>query len=306
MPLRAMLYGFYGVGELCDDFMAIATKETFEEVSERKIQWVSPSEPADMIILGGGSLLGDNLVLDQFCRIIKDRECPFAIFGTGVRDIDKGNFLGSLQYLWDRAASISVRGETSRERLKRWGIDTGKIETLGDPIFLSKPVGLERKDYIGGVIRPTATSSPAWMKSAFDFFHATQNQPVKLFSFCEAQLDGVGNKSSGYENYVLDASQTRRAIAEASFWFGNRLHAFCLALVEGVPTIGVEIEFRKVEDVCSILAYPYWVYGGNPFEETYYRLLGSWDTTHKQVQEKITSIRHNLRSQAQHILGMVR
>jgi len=304
--LKVMLYGFYGFGELCDDFMATAIRETFEELTDRKIQWVSPTEPADLIVLGGGSLLGSNLLLEQLCTIVKDRECPFCIFGTGVRDIEKGNFMRDLQYLWERAVSISVRGKTSTERLKHWGFDTGKIVTLGDPVFLSKPMGLEKQDYIGGVIRPTTASSATWMRNAFDFLRATRKQPVKLFSFCEAQLDRVSNELSGYENYALDAYQTRNAIARASFWFGNRLHAFCLALIESVPAIGIEIEFRKVEDVCSTLGYPYWVYAGNPFEEKYFQLVENWNTIDRQVQEKIATIRRNLRSQAQHIVGIVR
>lgn len=302
---KVMLFGYYGVGELCDDFMATATKQTFEELSKRTIQWVSPGEPADLIILGGGSLLGDNLYLDQLCNILAHTDCPFAIFGTGVRDIETGAFLPRLQYLWDRAAFVSVRGETSWQRLHLWGIDTSKIQFLGDPIFLSSPLGLEKKGYIGGVIRPTPICPPARMKAAFDYLHAVRNQPVKLFSFCEPQLDGATNKASGYDSYVFDAVQTRKGIAEASFWFGNRLHAFCLALIEGVPAIGVEIEFRKVEDVCSTLNYPYFTYGGYPIEHTYYHLMQDWDTKYIQVQERIAVIRRGLRSRAQHILEMV-
>lgn len=302
-PLRIILYGFYGVGELCDDFMAIATRETFEELSGRKIQWVSLGEPADLVVLGGGSLLG-SVPMEQLRAAIK--ECPFCIFGTGVRDTQKGGFLQSIEYLWGRAASISVRGETSRERLEQWGVDTGKIETLGDPIFLSKPSDAAREGYIGGVIRPINGCSGVWMSNVFEFLRNTRGQPVKLFSFCESQFDKFSNELSGYENYSLDARETRNAIARASFWFGNRLHAFCLALIESVPAIGVEIEFRKVEDVCSTLDYPYWVNAGTQFKQKYYRLVENWDTIDRRVQEKIATVRANLRSQVRYILGMVK
>ncbi len=304
-PLRILLFGFYGVGELCDDFMADATKQTFEEVSDRPIQWVSTTEPADLVILGGGSLLGENLYLDQLADMMKQRDCPFAIFGTGVRDLEKGKFLPTLQYLWDRASSISIRGETSRQRLRDWGLATQRIQTLGDPIFLTKPLGLKKKGYIGGVIRPTPYSTLEWMKNAFEFLRVTRNQPVKLFSFCEAQGDAATNRSSGYESHVLDAAQTHRGIAESSFWFGNRLHAFCLALIEGVPTIGVEVEFRKVEDVCSILGYPHWIHAGDAFEQTYFDLAANSGSIYAKVARNIVTIRTSLRSQAQQILGMV-
>lgn len=144
------------------------------------------------------------------------------------------------------------------------------------------------------------------MSKAFDFLSTTRHQPVKLFSFCEAQFDKYSNELSGYENYSLDARETRNSIAKASFWFGNRLHAFCLALIESVPTIGVEIEFRKVEDICSTIDYPYWVYAGGQFEQKYYRLVENWNTIDSQVKERIATICGNLRSQVRYILGIVK
>ena len=302
--IKIQLYGFYGVGELCDDFMAITTKNTFEEISERPIQWIPPGVPPDLIILGGGSLLG-SVPLYNLRAILEKTDCPFCIFGTGVRDTQKGPFLPDLQYLWNRASSIFVRGETSVDRLKQWGIDTAKIETLGDPIFLSDPSNIEKEGYIGGVIRPTICNG-TWMKNSFGFLHNTRNQPVKLFNFCEQQLDKFCNELTEYESYSLDVNQTWKGIAKSSFWFGNRLHAFCAALIGGVPTIGVEIEFKKIEDVCTTLDYPYWVYAGNSIETKYYQLIENWDNINKQLQDKIATIRNNLRNQIKHILEMVK
>lgn len=308
--LRIMLFGFYGVGEYCDDYMADAAKKTFEEVSARHIQWVSPKEPADLIILGGGSLLGTNTYFDELQSIIKRNDCPFAIFGTGVRDIEKGDFLPGLQELWRRAASISVRGETSRRRLYEWGLNIRKIGALGDPIFLTKPLLLESKNYIGGVVRPTFVEDSAWMKTVLDWLHTTRQQPVKLFSFCQQQHDDLGNQATGYESLVLDADATRRGIAESSFWFGNRLHAFCLALIEGIPAIGVEIEFQKVQDVCSTLSYPGFMkhidYPLSFHVRLHEILMNDWYETQWRLKGKIAEICHNLIGQAQEILGLVK
>lgn len=305
-PLRICLFGFYGQGELCDDYMAHETMRIFMDLSDRPVLWTNPTEPTDLIILGGGSLLGTNTFFDQLIALLKQRDCPFAIFGTGVRDTEKGNFVTGLKYLWDRASSISVRGETSFERLKDWGLDTTKIQALGDPIFLTEPLNLEKKPYIGGVIRPTPMTNPAWMKEAFEFLQAARGMPVKLFSFCDAQGDHRSNQAAGYESFSLDGLETRKAIAESSFWFGNRLHAFCLALIESVPAIGVELEFRKVEDVCSTLDYPYCADPGALVPPLYRLLQEKWGTVFERTQQHIAAIRASLRSQAQQILGMVK
>lgn len=304
MSLKVVLYGYYGVGELCDDFMADATKKTFEELSDRPIEWVAPNVKPDLVVLGGGSLLGTNLYLEQFCNLVQHWDCPVAIFGTGARDVERGDFLPGLRYLWQRASSISVRGETSRKRLEQWGLDTSKIESLGDPIFLSEPSRLEKQGYIGGVIRPTPNTYPDWMKRSLTQISGLRLEPVKLFSFCEAQGDGASNKSAGCDSYVLDGRQTRQAIAKSSFWFGNRLHAFCLALIEGVPAIGVEVEFMKVEDVCSTLNYPFWIYPLQGAETAYMLLTSKQDYIHDATQLKIATIAQNLRSQAREILTL--
>lgn len=306
-PLKLALYGYYGVGEYCDDYMADATKQTFEEVSEQRIEWVHHNDKdADMIILGGGSLLGENLYLDLLCALLKERDCPFAIFGTGVRDVDRGEFIPKLQYLFQRASSISVRGETSVERLKSWGIDTARIDTIGDPIFLSAPLELESKNYIGGVIRPTSHGYADWMRRSLGFLQTKLLLPVQLFSFCEAQHDGSANKFSGFDSYVLDAQQTRRGIAESAFWFGNRLHAFCLALIEGIPSIGVEIEFRKVEDVCSTIDYPYWLYPGQSVESMHRQLSERWNDNKDYWQKTILLTAYHLTCQAEEILEIIK
>jgi polysaccharide pyruvyl transferase WcaK-like protein len=297
--MRIILYGYYGHGELCDDFLADATRKTVEKISG-DVQWVSPGYDADLVVLGGGSLLGENAVIDELCALLRSTDIPFAIFGTGVRDTAPGPFVDTLKYLWQRARSISVRGETSRQRLRDWGLDVGKIQTLGDPIFLTEPLGLEKKGYIGGVVRPTPTSYPGHMKASLDYLSRRRKEPVRLFSFCDAQLDDVSNRQTGYESHSLDAAGTRRAIAESSFWYGNRLHAFCLALLEGTPAIGVEIEFQKVEDVCSTLSYPFWTLPRSDIKTVYDNLLAHWMNLY--VQTEISRMGWNLTAQLTDIM----
>jgi len=317
--VRGGIIGYYGQGELCDDLLLHLTKRTFDSLGE--IEWHSrDGGDLDLLILGGGSLLGvPHTVLRRY---LERSSCVFCIFGTGFRGINPNDSgLEDLIYLWERADMIAVRGKVSVERLDGLGLDVSKISVLGDPIFLMDGRRAE-KEYIGGVTRPHNVDLE-WMKQVFEFLRGEIGQEVRLFSFCDGQGDMIGEElgyttrsligESYSEDAVLRGGPSFQSIMEgscaavyrSSFWFGNRLHPFCVALVNSVPTIGVEIEFRKVEDVCSTLDYPYWTRANAPLEELremYYRLTSGWK---RGVKKRISEIREGLRGLARRVLDTV-
>jgi hypothetical protein len=93
----------------------------------------------------GGSLLG--LPFNGLVRGLKNSDCPFCIFGTGFRGINPGNLgLDHLRYLWKRAVLIALRGKKCVEHLSKLGVDTSKVDLLGEPILLSDKRQVEREE----------------------------------------------------------------------------------------------------------------------------------------------------------------
>lgn len=302
--IKIGLWGYYGHGEFCDDYIEYAIKTTFNYISGNNIEWVrlpTGKTVLDAIILGGGSLLGTPE--PKLVGMLKENvDMPFYIYGTGFRNIEKSGF-ENLQYLWDRASLIAVRGESSIERLDEQGLKMSKVAALGDPIFLCS--GQQKQDggYIGGVHRPYIVNEQV-LKEAFEFLKRKRNQDVKMFSFAKDQGDCRGGL--GYEIYDLNINQTYNGLIQSSFWFGNRLHPFCIALMHSIPTIGLEIEFRKVEDVCSTLDYLYWLnisdFSGDTFVDMYSKLMENHKEIDEKVQIRISSIRQQLCNIAERIL----
>ena len=325
--MRAEIIGFFGAGELCDDLCLHMIRETFNSLCD-DIKWHPRDDKGlDLLILGGGSLLGGSLSLLK--NGLEKSSCVFCIFGTGFRETNLKAFtrsgLENMKYTWNRADIIAVRGKTSVERLDKLGFDVSKISALGDPVFLLEGKKAE-KEYVGGVIRPQPYNlNHELMKQRFEFLRSEIGQKVRLFSFCDHQGDMIGEElgfrtQSLLENYSEKAlirgdpsfrkvmEDSCAAVYRSSFWLGNRLHPFCVALINSVPTIGVEIEFRKVEDVCSTLNYPYWIRADAPieeFKEMYYKLTDNWEKVNEDVQKKITEIKKDLRELAQRTVDIV-
>ena len=257
--MKVVLAGYYGRQEKCDDLLECAVKQS----CRGDIEWIRLEEmphhnDIDMVILGGGSLLGYGIyIIDNLCVWLKDHpDVPFHILGTGARDPDLTPTLGNLKYLFNRAETCMVRGHSSRDRLEKIGIDIQR-EDVGDPIFLLKSTGDSRGGgYVGGVVRPSG-NYPG-VEDLLCAVGVQTHKPVKLFNFSNPQMDNQ-YLSHSYEINDLGLNESYNAIRDSYFWVGNRLHAFCIAINEGVPSIGVDIEFNKVCDVCTTLDYKYYV-----------------------------------------------
>jgi len=329
--MRAEIIGYFGAGELCDDLLLHMIRETFDSICD-DIEWhPRDKEIVDLLIMGGGSLLGGPHVFGNphIKKSLEKSSCVFCIFGTGFRETNLKLFsragLEKMKYMWNRADMIAVRGKTSVERVDQLGFDVSKISALGDPVFLLEGKKAE-KEYIGGVIRPQPYNlNHELMKQRLAFLKSEIRQEVRLFSFCDHQGDLIGKELGfrtqsllenysrkavirGYPSFQQIMEESCAAVYRSYFWLGNRLHPFCVALINSVPTIGVEIEFRKVEDVCSTLNYPYWIRADAPieeFKEMYYQLTNKWEKVNEGVQKKITEIKKDLWEIAQRTVDIV-
>jgi len=306
--LNIGIAGYYGNNEVCDDLLEYAIKKEIGKHIDAKWTRLDYGIPSyigefsrfDFIILGGGSLLG--LPFPMLVNDLKQTDCQFYIFGTGFREMH--NF-SHLKYLWDRASLIAVRGSTSIKRLDNHGLDTSRIEVLGDPIFLLEPRPKREPEYVGGVMRSKLLNYRR-MDAIFNYLRFNEKKAIRLFSFCDRQGD-LTPREHGYQVESVNIANANEKVARSSFWFGNRLHPFCLALINSIPTIGLEIEFRKIEDVCVVLDYPYWLREADlsDFDELYNRLIGNWSETSKKLSFQINQTREYLQEFAKKIVEEV-
>lgn len=316
--LNIGLYGYYNSGEFCDDYLEMAIKRTLNKIAgEYGIGLIYNDKKLspDGVILGGGSIIG---IEYNFGNVINTK-VPFYIFGSGFRGINS-NRIELFQNLWNRASLIALRGEVSKHKLEKLGFDTSKVDILGDPIFLcenhlkNNENSENRKSFIGGVFRPYFTRDDT-IKKIYEYLSKIRCEDVKLFTFAKSQGDDIGGRRIGFNTIDnLGAIQTYREMRNASFWFGNRLHPFCIALIHGIPTIGLDIEFDKVEDVCSSIDYPYYIKNENlyldSFRKMYVNLMDNekegnadnWEKINERVQIKINDIRNNLKTFARKIV----
>lgn len=302
--MKIGIYGHYGHGEFCDDYIEMAIKNTFDNITETKNEWVRlPSNDynLDLILLGGGSILG----VDYDYNILKKTNIPFYIFGSGFRD-SENSF--NVQYLLDRSSGAFVRGKVSKQKLESLNIDTSKIVGFGDPIFLCRKKTVVSKNFIGGVFRPYITDKKI-MGQIFGYLKTERKQNIKLFSFSKPQTDHLGASSIGYKTVDADVIQTYNEMIKSSFWFGNRLHPFSIALIYDIPTIGLDIEFDKVEDLCSSIHYNYYIKNEDlnidTFRCMYNNVIKNHEVIDKNVQTEISIVRNNLETFARKIVDSV-
>jgi len=297
--MKIGLVGFYGFNAYSDEFIVKAIQDAFNK--EADIEWhvigllhkeyyVYP-EDLDLIILGGGSLLGS--YLPELTLYLAINDTPFVIFGTGVRDLEPEHIKMS-RYIWNRASLIGVRGWVSEEKLRDAGFDTSKISVYGDPIFLLEDEHLIKDGYLKGVVRPHNVNVQ-WVVDCLNIIQGKTPRAIRVLKFASEQGD-YGAK--------LGLLETYNEVCSASFWFGNRLHPFCVALINDIPSIAVEIEFRKVEDVCSTINYPYWIRPDENISDMYDLLMQNWEEERESIKSRIDVVRSDLKDMVKECLTL--
>ena len=288
--MNIMLVGFYEENAYSDDFLGKAVRDAFnvesgDTITWRTVNFMSPlmmDFDADLVIMGGGSLLGVPMPVLE--RYLKRDDTPFIVLGTGVR-FSNGMPIKNSKYLLDRSSLLSVRGLLSLKEVNTLGDYSDKIRPCGDPIFLLNDEHQEKDAFLKGVLRPRSSYDNIWMEKCFLGLSSKMNLPIQLIPMSQNQGD-LGE--------VLGFNETYDEVCRASFWFGNRLHPFCVALINNIPAIAVEIEFNKVEDACSIIKYPYWVHPGDDIYKTCDLLAQNWDSDREMRNREIANVKHGL------------
>lgn len=157
------LIDWYGHQALGDDLLHYCAWDILKKAAGKNQVEIELSglDSADMVIIGGGTILGSDSmhILNQ----IESSDIPLVIFGGGFRR-DQSNLMEKLKNvtgvnktekrelseknkeisrkLISRAKYMGVRGYVSRQSFIHNGIDDEKIEVIGDLGFSFEPVAV--------------------------------------------------------------------------------------------------------------------------------------------------------------------
>jgi len=320
------LIGFFGAGAYSDDLIGYVTKQLLlgerpgiqfdSNLTQKCARGTAPKllNQLDLIIHAGGSLLGKcehAPILDihkWHSRVLT----PMTIFGTGYRyepDKEPLNRIRKqrLQILFKKAKVISVRGYRTTHHLKRNGIDTSKIISVGDPV-MACDIKLKREPtHIMGNVRNLQSSEikhvpnekvQAFMAQAYDWLIDYYDLPLMLVSFrhkrkdndilgarrTQARMRHTDRVTICAPKNFMEAVQLMR---HAKFWFGQRLHPTLFAGVQGIPFIGLEYQFEKMIDWVGTVDI-------NNYIDTRHATLDLFVKKFYGVSKNMKTLKHNL------------
>jgi len=261
-PVSARYIGWTGHDNLGD--------EALLEAIELAMPWADLNvwgEPKNLLVLGGGTLIGRK----TFLNWLAERNSPRlerAAFGTGVAVPEFGGSESDskrwVDYL-ESCAFVGLRGPDSLKRLRDWGFD-GDATVIGDPALLFKrPDAIE--SHAGTVmVAPVWARDELWGRSDEAVFsHLTdwvkrwlkEGRRVSLLS-CHPDDDRpilqivqqVGLEGVEYVPGYTNRTAALSAIASAEVVYGERLHACVLAAAVGTPFVALEYR-PKLRDFAS-------------------------------------------------------
>lgn len=271
-------------------------------------------DPANLLILGGGTLINRS----SYLRQVSERDTPRAeraVIGTGVASTDYWGvredperwvrWLGTCSY-------VGVRGPHSYERLRSWGYE-GDLEVCGDSALLVERPDVER-------VRGRVVIAPAWAKG--ELWGGSDREVVDAMTGAVAVWQAEGrevialasspdddgqilqihrNLGRGLEfvQGYLDREDAIGTLASADVVVGERLHACVLAAAVGTPF--VPIEYRpKVRDFAASVGLEHLVVRTDEMtaEALADRVSESIDTGAGEVLTRVARYRERLRAAA--------
>lgn len=277
---KIYLLGWYGKGGLADDIIGeCITKALFGKAREKEINidFVEKINESDLVVVGGGSLLGfDSLKLSNKLKKI---EKPIVIFGAGYRRekrILNEKSRNTFKKVLSKVSLIGVRGYVSKQMLLQNGIiEDGEVEVVGDPALLFSPTSVrnfEGEFRIGMVARNMSRFEPQYvtnniMQRTFaalgDYLAQRFKAKIYFFSFTEnifeSDIKGAKKvlkfmKHGNQAEIIPRINEPRKLgsmMGKMNLVVSQRLHPSVLAWVQEVPSIAFEYQFNKTIDVMN-------------------------------------------------------
>ena len=312
------LVGWYGHGGTGYDLIAHCVENVFNKCAEKKqieIDW-KPLERPDLIVVGGGSILGkDDVSLKQYRQFAEKYKIPMVIFGAGFRqekafnEDDKKN----LNDLLDYCSLVGLRGKFTKDNIK-------KGEVIGDPIFSFEPSGkilLPKNLWTLGIVARKISkyeesylpNEEVWKKfeKIIDFLVVDKLATPYYYSFGENASDSdyyayceINSKTLKQTTNIIPFT-TNELLPGDIVWgmdyvLSQRLHPMLLSWVAGHPSIGFEYQFGKARDCLETIGMEDWLIDIRDlslenFQEKFYKLIENKSSVLVRSQNAIQLLR---------------
>lgn len=262
MTLTAQYIGYTrDTNNLGDEVLVWLIADRFKPL----FRFVPANGPADLALLGGGTLINQSPWLIDFfeARLASAR---FALaFGTGVGDPSFwGESFDRWRPLLRQCWNVGVRGPHSLRLLNEHDI---AAEMIGDPFlqiqapFIPAPIagrigvnlGLTNDALLGGGhdkdyldVAAEALAGLARAGHAFEWFSVWEKDRGAI----EAIRERVAPASGPVIDARAEPLRAFSALARCELFVGEKLHACALAAVAGVPFVALEYQ-PKVRDFAA-------------------------------------------------------
>lgn len=210
----------------------------------------------DVIVLGGGGLMQDDVLLACFLWAwqvfwVKLTKKPMFIYATGVGPLRTriGRWLA--RWVYQYAVGITVRDHTSQNQLHRLGLPLDNIEITSDPAFLFKHVEQEQArtphTYIIS-LRPWLKYNPKIVSVFSDYLLKLKEEKGAKFIFACMQsvkehdlkvIEPVIKKVGGTLFKPKHFSELLETMRQCEFAIGMRYHFLIAALLTKTPVLAI-------------------------------------------------------------------
>lgn len=335
---RLCLLGWYGKGAHGDDIIEITTKKLFEDVARIKhlsLEWVTDSNKADLVIIGGGSILGvDSMHLYER---LKNIGVPLVFFGGGFRREKRDiglEYIRGMKELFKKAVLKGVRGYLTQQFFVQIGIED--TEVIGDPSITFQPVKVEqlpRKFKVAVSVRSMGkTGEPQYVANEInfrniaticDFLVEKYQAQLYFFTFTENVHDSdsegikeVISRMRYKDGHTLIPFETNTEelfslLGQMDYIVSQRLHPTILGWIQSVPHVAFEYQFGKTADFMQSIGMGEFVIRTDEFSMELYkkklaRLMKEKEVINSQAQKSINYWRNKQRNFAGRCLDPIK
>ncbi len=254
----------------------------FSKTKQDRRDTVDSYQTADMIISAPGGFLHDHYPIEDRLRgfeVALELSKPVILLAQSIGPFWKPKSIKRVREVLNRVSAICLRDQISREHLLKCGVDSSRIRITADAAFLWRRIA-------GELFKPATDSKPRVVGLSFRVWPlndrvVVQRTIAKATLLCQHLLSD-GEKQllflstcQGITGYVDDSqiamrirdklprdlqalceidsqrygpADLIRALGRCDAFIGMRLHACMLAMLAGVPAMGLGYE-DKTEQI---------------------------------------------------------
>lgn len=331
------LIGWHGFGASGDDLLGICVKQVLTSAAQDlgiPIEFTN-SPDADLIVVGGGTLLGYDSM--NIFELAKGSNAPLVFFGGGFRREQRRlypMYQKRFVELMKRASLKGVRGYISKQLFIHNGITD--VEVIGDPGLLFDATLVEplKGDFkIGVVVRNMGKTGESQyvtnekmqeiIAQVCDFLAARHNAAFYFFDLAknrhDSDAEGARNtiakmkRSSAVKEIVYmhgDPLIDFSYIGQMDYLVSQRLHPTLIAWLQKKPCVAFDYQFMKNADFMNSIGMDEFVIRTDEFhidiyETKFNRLMTDRDLIIEHSQASIEYWKKKLQNFARRTISLV-